>query len=73
MYNKNKTSYNLNIKHAIKISTFARFQQPYPLTISKCNEILDLLRSQWKTSLKTVLSHSRSSYLDIFCEKCILK
>ena len=29
IYNKNKTSYNMNIKHIIGISTFATFQQPY--------------------------------------------
>ena len=30
MYENNKTSYNMNIKHKIKISIFATFQQPYP-------------------------------------------
>ena len=29
MHNENKTSYNKNIKHMIKIPTFATFQQPY--------------------------------------------
>ena len=33
IYNKNKTSYNMIIKHIIKISTFAIFQQPYLLHI----------------------------------------
>ena len=28
MYNQNKTLYNMNIKHLIKISYFATFQQP---------------------------------------------
>ena len=27
IYNRNKNSYNMNIKHIIKISTFATFQQ----------------------------------------------
>ena len=32
-YNKNKTSYNTNIKHIIiKISAYATFQQPYSKT-----------------------------------------
>ena len=29
IYNKNKTSYNMNIKRIIRISTFTTFQQPY--------------------------------------------
>ena len=29
MYNQNKTFYNINIKHIIKFSIFATFQQPY--------------------------------------------
>ena len=29
MYNKNKTSYNMNIRHIIKISTFVAFQKTW--------------------------------------------
>ena len=31
-YNQNKTLYNIHIKHILKFSIFATFQQPYPST-----------------------------------------
>ena len=33
IWNKNKTSYNINIEHIIKLSTFGTFQQPYRMTL----------------------------------------